>query len=364
MAERYANCSIHPSLLAFAWVCSVVNGFAGERGADTATNGVLILEIAGTAEILRAEDAAWKPAAVQQVLGNGDRFRTRKDSRATLRLSDLSQLRVGELSELQVRRDPDPRAPPIYKLWKGVLYFFHRDKPGRFRLESPIASAAVRGTEFALRVEETDRTVLTLYDGEVELSSNDGRVSLQSGEQGIVEPGKAPTATAMVQAQLRDTVQWVLFYPAVLHLDELGLDPEVEGALGESLSAYRSGDLLSALARYPAGRAAISDAEEVYRAGLLLSVGQVEEVESRIRALPEAGPGVPSAQALGKSLLRLIAAVKGGQPETSGVPASASEWLVQSYVEQARSALPETLVAARKAVATATNFAFGWARVA
>ena len=96
---------------------------------------VVILDIAGTAEVLAAGQVVWKDAAAQQALRRGDRFRTGPNSRATLRLSDLSQLRVGELSELEVRAEPEEGGPPLYRLWRGVLYFFHRDRPGRFRLD-------------------------------------------------------------------------------------------------------------------------------------------------------------------------------------------------------------------------------------
>ncbi|HYV32386.1 MAG TPA: FecR family protein, partial [Candidatus Binatia bacterium] len=340
---------------------------AERRAGDTGTNGVVILEIAGAAEVLAVGQAAWKQAVVNQVLKNGDRFRTRKNSRATVRLSDLSQLRVGELSEFQVRRDPEANAPPIYKLWRGVIYFLHRDKPGRFRFDTPIASAAVRGTEFTLRVEDTDRTILTLFDGEVELSSDEGRVGVKSGEQAVAERGKAPAATAVVQAQLKETVQWALYYPAVLHLDEIRLSADDQSALGASLAAYRTGDLLVALAQFPADRQATSDAERVYRAGLLLAVGQVEQAEAMVNALQDdrqQPPDLPSARRLGISLRRLIAMVKGQEVETNFTAASATEWVVESYVRQARLDLPGALAAARKAVSVATNFSFGWARVA
>src|SRR5216117_164944 len=99
---------VHLVWLLSCWIACVSNVPGGERPAGKAgTNGVVVLEIAGAAELLAAGDAAWKEAAVNQVLKNGDRFRTKKNSRATIRLSDLSELRVGELSEFEVRRDSD-----------------------------------------------------------------------------------------------------------------------------------------------------------------------------------------------------------------------------------------------------------------
>ena len=61
-------------------------------------------------------------------------------------------------------------------------------------------------------------------------------------------------------------------------LDELELSADVQASRSRaSLDAYRSGDLLQALAKYPEGRTAASESERVYHAALLLAVGQVDE---------------------------------------------------------------------------------------
>ncbi len=52
-----------------------------------------------------------------------------------------------------------------------------------------------------------------------------GRTGAQSGEQGIVEPGLPPRKTAVLNAI--NVIQWNLYYPAVLDVEELGLDFEM-----------------------------------------------------------------------------------------------------------------------------------------
>src|SRR5207249_8782267 len=111
---------------------------------------------------------------------------------------------------------------------------------------------------------------------------------LTNGEQAVAELGKAPARTAGFIAN--NVLQWCFYYPAVLDLADLSLPPETQTILSESIEAYRTGDLLAALARYPATRRPSSDTERVYYAALLLSVGQVEPTEAALTNLTAAVP--------------------------------------------------------------------------
>ncbi len=202
-----------------------------------------------------------------------------------------------------------------------------------------------------------------MIDGEVAISSPLGNLDIKSGEQAIVEPGKAPRRTAILEAV--NLVQWCLYYPAVLDLSELKLAAGEEQALAASLAAYRSGDLLAALAAYPAERQPASDEERVYLAALLLSAGGVSEAEGHLRSLP-ADKGNANGQ-IAAALRRLISAVNGpgtdGAGRNEGITSS-TLWLAESYYLQSLSKLEEARAAAREAVRISPDFAFGWARVA
>jgi hypothetical protein len=108
----------------------------------------------------------------------------------------------------------------VLDLGAGSTYFFSREKPATVEFRTPLASGAIRGTEFNLAVADDGRTTLSLLDGFVELRSGQGQIDLKTGEQGVVEPGKAPTKTAVIDAI--NIIQWCLYYPAVLDTDELG----------------------------------------------------------------------------------------------------------------------------------------------
>src|SRR5204862_4780800 len=107
------------------------------------------------------------------------------------------------LDQLATVRFPEPSSPRkrfLVNLLKGAAYFFHRERPVETDFETPLVSGAIRGTEFNLAVAENGRTVLTLIDGEVELSNAQGKLTLRTGEEAVVEPAAAPAKTAVIDA--------------------------------------------------------------------------------------------------------------------------------------------------------------------
>jgi len=327
-----------------------------------AANQFMVVELEGKVDVMRSGSAFWDRADTNQVLAAGDRLRTGDSSRAVLRASNLTLLRLDSRSFFEVPREQNNR--PIWKLLRGALYLFHRDKPGLFPFDTPTMSAVVRGTEFNLQVDEDGTSTLTLLDGAVEMTNQFGHLSLQGAAAGRAEPGKAPVQTAVLPAI--NVIQWCLYYPGTLDLDELKFSADEQQALRASLDSYRSGDLLAAVTNYPAGRTPASSEEKIYSAALDLAVGQVEQTE---KVLDELNAGLAGA------LRKIIAAVKlEALPSTLNIQhstfniqlstSSASEWLAESYYQQSLSKLEPALAAARRAVEKSPNFAFAWERVA
>ncbi|MGP8200553.1 MAG: FecR domain-containing protein [Limisphaerales bacterium] len=312
----------------------------------------------GVVEVSPAGARTWVMTQTNQVLYAGDRLCTGKGSRATLRLSNLSVLRVYELTTLQIQPPEEPKSRGILDLISGAAYFFNRDKPTETQFRTPSASGAIRGTEFNIVVAGNGRMELALLDGQIDLTNNQGTLRLQTGEKAVVEPGQAPKKSPLIDAV--NVIQWTLYYPAILDADELDLSAEIKEALGPSLEAYGSGDLLKALAKYPEGRAAASESERVYHAALLLAAGQVEGAQ---QMLQEANRE-PRAAALAGALQEMIASVK-GQPWTrSGPRTLATEWMAGSYQAQAHHDLGVALNMAKSAAATSPGFGFAQERLA
>jgi tetratricopeptide (TPR) repeat protein len=296
--------------------------------------------------------AAWSGAIVGQTLAIHDRIRTGEDSRATVRLSDLTVLRIDENSEDEIEPPPEPGVKATLNIKQGSTYFFSREKSRELRIETPAANGATRGTEFVVTVGANGKTTVTMLDGELEFFNAQGSVLIHNGEQANAEPGRKPTKTAVIEAI--NVIQWCLYYPGVLDLNELGFSA-ARRASNASLAAYTEGDLLAALKTYRGG--AGYNADKVYHAGLLLAVGQVPKAD---RLLGEVSPGTPGREAL----LTLIAAVTLKARPNVEAPRTASDWIAESYYRQSRADLPGALEAAQRAAEIDPSFGFAWTRVA
>jgi len=345
-------------------------GMPGTAPAAPAAGSLLLVAKQGKVEVLPPGTARtnWVGCETNQLLGPQWRLRTRENSRATLQWPDLSVVTYDELAEVEILPPASPNGSGL-RLIRGVLSFLHKDEPGDIRITTRGANAGIKGTEFVMAVETLnghERTVLSVIDGIVSLTNEFGALVLTNGQQAVVDLGEAPalTTAGFVANHL---LQWAFYYPAVLDLQDLPLLPDAEPALTASLAAYRSGDLPTALERYPADRPPASDAERLYQAALFLSVGQVQKTEAALAAV-SAGERTGRSARIATALRRLIAAVKHQAPPIGPSPELPTEWLAASYEAQSRatgdSSLRTALALARRAAEASPRFSFAWARVA
>jgi hypothetical protein len=308
-----------------------------------------------------------QPAKEPQPLDFGDTLRTHALSRAAVTLTNRSDLYLSELTRLTIVTEMGGQDYPTIDLRAGRARVLSRGKPATTPFRTPQLAGINRGTEFLLEV-EPGRTVVTLFDGEAEVSNADtpGPVRVRPGQQGIAVAGKPIEVRAVIAA--RNIVQWWVYYPGILDPEDLGLTPDEETQLAASLQAYRTGDLLAALKQYPGYPDPVaprSEAQRQYLAGLLLSVGAVDRSESLLAEVKSSSPLARTLQSMITAVAGTTATTMAGpdllNPET---PKSSSERLALSYAHQATNNLKAALAAARSAVAGSPRFGFGWARVA
>ncbi|HEY0550253.1 MAG TPA: tetratricopeptide repeat protein [Verrucomicrobiae bacterium] len=313
---------------------------------------IIVLE--GSATVAPAGTDNWAPATLNQKLKPRDKIHTEALSRVVLRSSAGGDQEMRERTDLIVK---DPRAGsdrPVIQLVRGFLRSFLRG--GSFDIDfNNLTAAATRGTEFVTSVDANDRIEITVFDGIVDLTNPQGSVTITNGEQGVAVPGQAPSTSPALNAM--NLIQWVLYYPGVLDVDELPWDDATKNQLSASLAAYRSGDLTAALNAYPANRQPATDAEKIYRAALILVVGEVDQATAILDSLAQ-----PSE--FNTALRKLIAAVKNEEFTDVTVPRSASAWVAKSYYRQSRLNLEGALAAARAATDASPDFGFAWARAA
>ncbi|MBI3867072.1 MAG: FecR domain-containing protein [Verrucomicrobia bacterium] len=342
----------------FALLLSVLTSLAQTNSAST------LIEAAGTVELSSAAPTNWQVASVGVALKAGDKIRTRARSRAAVQLSDRSIVRLDELTTIEIL-PPRNAEKKRFGLLRGAVYFFNREKPADVEFDTPLAAGAIRGTEFLLEAGGQNEVHLALIDGLVSLKSATEEINLSRGEDLRLVAGQPARRTALVNATAK--IQWALYYPGIVNPAELSFDPPEQVALGAVLKNYRAGDLLAALAGWPAALRPDSGSAKLFRAQLELAVGRVGEAESLLIGAPEH----PDSAALRE----LIAVTRGEaerRPPAGLVDKAAASraggrrsaaLLAQSWSLQAVADLPNARIAARQAAELAPDFGFAHARL-
>jgi Tfp pilus assembly protein PilF len=330
---------------------------------DGGTNQIKIKELQGVVEILHAGTTSWVLARAGQVLHPTDQLRTAADSRAALLWSDQSVVPVGASTEIEILSPQSKQQQCGLHLIRGVISFFHRDKPGQIQVITRGAMAGVEGTEFVLAVNEIDRTTLSVIDGKVRFSNSSGSLLLTNGQQAVVELGQAPVRAPGFIAN--NLLQWCFYYPAVLDLNDLPLTARDTQSLAPSLAAYRDGDVQAALVQWPAATKTDSDSLKIYNAAVLLSVGNAGQAQQALSSLNSSDERI---QRVAAALRELIAAVKHQSAPSDFKPQTATEFLAESYYEQSQAqpgfSLDQALASAKKATELDPQCGFAWERVA
>jgi tetratricopeptide (TPR) repeat protein len=187
-----------------------------------------IISVQGRAEVRKGAAAPWLPAANLQLLDNGDVIRTLAESRAVILLADETQMKLNGNTTLELRSVRQTSSlitriaqtsaaqgdQSLLNLTSGQVWLRSRLKPANVRVNTPSVTAAVRGTEFDLKVADDGESTLTTLEGLVDFRNDQGAVLVASGEQARARIGQAPTKTVLLRP--RDAVQWVLYYPGAV----------------------------------------------------------------------------------------------------------------------------------------------------
>lgn len=176
---------------------SPLAGGAAERAAE-------VITVQGVGERREDERSAWRSAAPKHELFDGHFVRTGAYSRMALLFADRTQVRLSEKTLLQVK------SPTLLRLERGRSWSQTNRIPANLYLETPSATAAIRGTDWEIEVGEDGAALLSVFSGEVEFFNDFGRVRVARNEQAQAQPGRAPVK--LLLANPRERVQWVTAY--------------------------------------------------------------------------------------------------------------------------------------------------------
>lgn len=153
-------------------------------------------------EIEFVEAASWRGLETLQDVKAGDVVRTNALGQVAILFADQTQLRLGRNATLLVRA-LTPGGATRLELTQGRL--FGRTPRGGtdVRVETPAATAAIRGTDWSMSV-EGERSSLLVLDGAVEFTNPQGSVTVQAGEAATATLGQAPSKIVVVSTDLRE----------------------------------------------------------------------------------------------------------------------------------------------------------------
>ena len=156
-----------------------------------------VSSVTGTAVLTTAEGSPGTVLSRGYTLNPGDHVDTRQGGRVVIDLSDGSLVIVQPGSYLTIR---DFRAATSVRelfdiLLGAVRVRIHHltGKPNPYRMNSPTASIAVRGTEFDVVVEDNGETSVSVFEGAVEVGRLDDpndRALIEAGRSVLVRPGQ------------------------------------------------------------------------------------------------------------------------------------------------------------------------------
>jgi hypothetical protein len=148
---------------------------ASPARAEEGQGATQVTSVEGDAGVLFAGSDEWVSLETDVPLETGDRVRTGNGARVEMVTPDGDALEVQDGSELEIGAAA-PKESAFRLLLGGLLAKIAPDPGKKFRVFTPVAVAAVRGTEFAVDVDE---------DGGSELGVSEGTVAFQEvDEQG------------------------------------------------------------------------------------------------------------------------------------------------------------------------------------
>jgi tetratricopeptide (TPR) repeat protein len=185
---------------------------APARPAAPATGAAEIVSLQGNGQARVDEAQAWGGAQVKQVLGAGHFVRTGELSRMGLVFADETQMRLNQNTVLQVKQATgrDNSDSTVLSLLSGRGWSQSKVAPKKLVIQTPSATAAIRGTDWELSVDDQGTSTLTVLSGEVEFFNDFGTVNVLANEQARAEIGKPPVKLLISNPQ--DRVQWVTAY--------------------------------------------------------------------------------------------------------------------------------------------------------
>lgn len=306
----------------------------------------------------------WRSIHKEDWLCPGDTLRTSRWSRATLGLTSGAVLTVDQNTTLSFSLPQETVSSWFINLLEGTTFFRSR-QPQRLNVQTPFINAVHEGTEFMVTV-SSKQAEISVFDGQVLGENSAGKIKINKGFKAIAEANRPPRLQA-IKIVPEDAVQWMLYYPPIIDYPHSGA-PTTASHLNAALQAYRQGDSHQALAKLDEIPVTRQNTHYLtLKAGLLLTVGRVDEAQSLIQQAQHLEPNNSDTFALQAIIAvaknRQQAALESANKAVSANPQSSVAKIAQSYAYQSLFNIDEALKATQEATRFTPANALAWARL-
>ncbi|MCB0322058.1 MAG: FecR domain-containing protein [Bdellovibrionales bacterium] len=316
-----------------------------------------VVSVRPAAQVQHQASTVPEPATVSRIVEAGDTLQTDAYGRMSVLLPNHMLLKMAEATTFLYRGLDASGAAGQLKA--GKVWLRGQRRPTPFRVQTPTATAAIRGTEWYMEVAPDGTTTVGVLEGSVSVENSLGKIELASNELALIEPGKAPVKLAYLTPP--NAVNWTLSYFGLWdEADYRRAGPVLEPRIREMVANFYRSELAEAnRALGPAP--AKENAQWQAAAGFLAMVsGQDDEATKRFRRAGLIDPGwaLPTAHLALMALVRndLERADKLSTAALGRDGNSAVAWVVRAYCLKAQLDLEQASEAAERAVALAPQF--------
>ncbi|MCB9030424.1 MAG: FecR domain-containing protein [Deltaproteobacteria bacterium] len=181
-------------------------------------------------------------AKAGDAVNKGSRLATDEHGRMSVLLPNHMLLKVAEKTQFTYNGFSAGEVSGDLK--RGRVWLRGQKQKTPFQINTPSATAAIRGTEWYMEVTEDGTTTVGVIDGAVLVSNDLGQVELQSRELAKVEPGKPPVKLKYLTPE--NAVNWTLNYFGLWDKKDLARAGNQGSSIKKAIDSYYANDLKKA----------------------------------------------------------------------------------------------------------------------
>jgi tetratricopeptide (TPR) repeat protein len=172
-----------------------------------------VIFAAGRAMVRLVPEEQFRTAVPRQELVSGDIVKTGAGGRLSILFRDDTQLKLASnttiiIKDVTPHREKAGAFKILLKLESGEVWTRSKGLPDGLMVETPYATAAIRGTEWSLSVGENASRVIVM-EGHIQMTNQFGSVTVGSNEEAVVMGGQAPVKSIIIRP--RDRIQWTYY---------------------------------------------------------------------------------------------------------------------------------------------------------